>query len=236
MAENEDRYCMMITPESLSPEAQAALAQSKAALLNDSKWTVGSIIKVKFVGGSADLQKKVRAVAERWTAPGLANLRLNFVPGGDADIRIAFMPGKGSWSHLGTFCRRIPQDQPTMNYGWLTDASTADEIQRVVLHEFGHALGLIHEHQNPQNPIKWNEPAVIQDLSGPPNNWDLPKIKHNMFAKYDPAKVTATGVDSTSIMMYPIPKAWTLDGFSADLNSDLSPSDKALIHKVYPGT
>ena len=236
MADNQDRYCMMITPESLSAEAKASLSQSKAALLNDFKWTVGSVIKVKFVGGSPELQKKVRSVAERWIAPGMANLKFSFLASGDADIRIAFMPGKGSWSYIGTFCRKIPQDQPTMNFGWLTDTSSATAIQQVVLHEFGHALGLIHEHQNPQNPIDWNKPAVVQDLSGPPNNWDPETIQRNMFDKYDASKVTATPVDADSIMMYPIPKSWTLDGFSADLNNDLSSNDKKLIHKVYPGT
>jgi hypothetical protein len=227
---------MVITPDSLSPEAKAALEGRKAALLNDYKWSVGSAIKVKFVGGSPALQQKVRKVAERWTDAGLANLKLNFVPSGDADIRIAFQQGDGSWSYIGTYCKNIPQNQPTMNYGWLTDGSSADEIQRVVLHEFGHALGLIHEHQNPKNAIRWNKPAVIQDLSGPPNNWDPDTIQHNMFDKYDPNKVTATAVDADSIMMYPIPKSWTLDGFSADMNGELSPNDKKLIHKVYPGT
>jgi hypothetical protein len=227
---------MVITPDSLSPEAKAALEGRKAALLNDYKWSVGSAIKVKFVAGSPALQQKVRKVAERWTDAGLANLKLNFVPSGDADIRIAFQQGDGSWSYIGTYCKNIPQNQPTMNYGWLTDGSSADEIQRVVLHEFGHALGLIHEHQNPKNAIRWNKPAVIQDLSGPPNNWDPDTIQHNMFDKYDPNKVTATAVDADSIMMYPIPKSWTLDGFSADMNGDLSPNDKKLIHKVYPGT
>lgn len=236
MADNQSRFCMVITPDSLSPEAKAALEGRKAALLNDYKWSVGSAIKVKFVGGSPALQQKVRKVAERWTDAGLANLKLNFVPSGDADIRIAFQQGDGSWSYIGTYCKNIPQNQPTMNYGWLTDGSSADEIQRVVLHEFGHALGLIHEHQNPKNAIRWNKPAVIQDLSGPPNNWDPDTIQHNMFDKYDPNKVTATAVDADSIMMYPIPKSWTLDGFSADMNGDLSPNDKKLIHKVYPGT
>jgi hypothetical protein len=118
----------------------------------------------------------------------------------------------------------------------LTDQSSPEEIQSVVLHEFGHALGLIHEHQNPKKAIKWNKPAVTQDLSGPPNNWSPETIQHNMFDKYDPAKVTATNVDADSIMMYPIPKSWTLDGFTADFNADLSSNDKKLIHKVYPGT
>ena len=51
----------------------------------------------------------------------------------------------------------------------------------MILHEFGHALGLIHEHQNPIQAIDWNKPAVIADLSGPPNNWDRDTIEHNMF-------------------------------------------------------
>ena len=34
--------------------------------------------------------------------------------------------------------------------------------------------------------------------------------------------------------MYPIPAAWTNDGFSADLNPDLSERDKQLIREVYP--
>ena len=48
-----------------------------------------------------------------------------------------------------------------MNYGWLTPESAQDEVRRVVLHEFGHALGLIHEHQNPKGGgIEWNRDAV----------------------------------------------------------------------------
>jgi len=227
---------MLITPESLSSEAKKALEGRKAALLDDYKWPIGSTIKVKFMEGSTALQKKVRDVAEQWTQRGLANLTLNFVPSGDADVRIRFQQGNGSWSYIGTYCKNIPQDKPTMNYGWLTDSSSQDDIQRVVLHEFGHALGLIHEHQNPKHAIKWNNPAVIQDLSGPPNNWTPETIQHNMFDKYDPDKVTATDVDAESIMMYPIPKAWTLDDFSAGMNGDLSAKDQQLIHKVYPGT
>jgi hypothetical protein len=34
-------------------------------------------------------------------------------------------------------------------------------------------------------------------------------------------------------MMYPIPESWTLDGFSADLNADLSAQDVAFIQEVY---
>jgi hypothetical protein len=53
-----------------------------------------------------------------------------------------------------------------------------------VLHEFGHALGLIHEHQNPVGGIQWNKPAVYADLGGPPNFWGKATVDNNMFATY----------------------------------------------------
>jgi hypothetical protein len=167
-----------------------------------------------------------------WTK--IANLTFDFVNGAPTDIRIAFMPGNGSWSFIGTVCRNIDEPKPTMNYGWLTPDSDEAEVRRVVLHEFGHAIGLIHEHQNPKGGIKWNKPAVIHDLSGPPNNWDEATIENNMFRFYPPTEVVATDVDASSIMMYPIPRAWTVDGFSAGLNGELSENDKNLMRNVYP--
>lgn len=129
---------------------------------------------------------------------------------------------------------QIPAPEPTMNYGWLTPDSNDDELHRVVAHEFGHALGLIHEHQNPDTPIDWNRAAVIADLSGPPNNWDEATIENNMFKRYDPSEVSTTPTDRLSIMMYPIPASWTNDGFSADLNKELSDTDRDFIRGAYP--
>ena len=230
---NPNRFCMCPTPDTLSETAKQAMSGKKAALLNEYRWPAASVIKVKFLSGSPPLQAKVRDAALLWTGPGLANLTLDFVPSGPAEIRVSFVEGDGSWSYIGTDCQRFPEPQATMNFGWLHDGSSDDEIRSVVLHEFGHALGLIHEHQNPNRPIDWNKPAVYRDLSGPPNNWDKRTIDHNMFAKYEPGAVTATPVDAKSIMMYMIPAAWTNDGFSAGLNEDLSPDDKRLINQAY---
>jgi hypothetical protein len=215
MAENEHYYCMCITEKQLSPDEQKTLSSTRAAVLKSAKWQRGETITVRFLEGDPGLQERVRAVAREWTAPGMAPVNLDFRNSGPTDIRIAFRQGNGSWSYLGRACRSIPEPNPTMNFGWLTPASPDNVLRPVVLHEFGHALGLIHEHQNPEGGIRWNKAAVINDLSGPPNNWDDATIENNMFKAYEKKDVIATQVDPTSIMMYPIPKAWTLDGFSA---------------------
>jgi hypothetical protein len=120
-----------------------------------------------------------------------------------------------------------------MNYGWIDADSPEDELRGVVLHEFGHALGLIHEHQDPVAAIQWNRAAVIQELSGPPNNWSVEQIEFNVLTPAAPDDVDATPLDPKSIMMYPIPASWTMNGFSTGTNTDLSDLDRKFIRKQY---
>lgn len=234
MSENETHFCMCITNEGrLNDADRERLQRHKAALLVGAKWDLGANIRIRFLGGAPELCDRVKKVALEWTK--LANINLDFINMGECEIRIDFQPGRGSWSYLGTQCQDRPQSEPTMNFGWLTPESSDDELRRVVLHEFGHALGLIHEHQNPKGGIRWNRAAVIKDLSGPPNNWDDATIESNMFMKYSATDVDATDTDPKSIMMYPIPKSWTENGyFSAELNSELSEKDRAFISEAYP--
>jgi serralysin len=233
MTVNDKHFCCCLTAGPLTAEDKMALAGHKAALLDAAKWNAGAPISVRFLEGEPALQQRVRKIAEEWT--NLANLIFDFRNNGPTDIRIGFEQGNGSWSYLGKMCREIKEPKATMNYGWLTLASSDDEVRRVVLHEFGHAIGMIHEHQNPKGGgIKWNRDAVIRDLSGPPNNWDPATIEENIFKKYKPNVLSATAVDPKSIMMYPIPLAWTCDGTSAGLNSELSETDKWFIAQHYP--
>jgi hypothetical protein len=151
MADNQDRYCVVMTSEDLSPNARRTLPEEdkkrqaghKAALLLSAKWPVAAPVTIRFLAGTPELQERVQKVASEWAA--LANLKLQFRTSGPTNVRIAFDQGKGSWSYLGTVCKMIAEPLPTMNYGWLAPTSSDDEVRRVVLHEFGHALGLIHE-------------------------------------------------------------------------------------------
>jgi hypothetical protein len=182
--------------------------------------------------GDPDVQNRVKAVAQDWVQTGLANLVLDFRNDPNTLIRISFQY-RGSWSVIGTGCRQIPPTQPTMNYGWLKSTSTDAAVRRVVLHEFGHALGLIHEHQSPAGGINWDKEAVYEHLSGPPNSWSREVIDRNVFEPHTAAETNFTATDPKSIMMYPIPKHWTTDGFSVGLNGDLSPTDRKFIQSEY---
>lgn len=226
----EDRYCFAWLEESTGGQGR-----ERAALWREAMWPPRGVITVSFLDGDPGLRDRVKSAALAWTGPNLARLTLEFRKDtNDTDVRIAFAQGAGSWSLIGTTCRRAKPGSPTMNFGWLTPDSTDEDVRGVVLHEFGHALGLIHEHQNPAGGIKWNKDAVYAELSGPPNRWDKDKIDQNMFQPWAKCETNFTKVDAKSIMMYPIPKRWTEDGFTAGTNTELSDIDKSFIATQYP--
>ena len=80
-----------------------------------------------------------------------ANLNLQFVASGAAEIRISFAEKGFSWSTMGTDALIVGAQEATMMYGWLDANTPLREYQRVVRHEFGHAIGLI-PYQRPCRP------------------------------------------------------------------------------------
>ncbi len=191
-------------------------------------WMNGSKLRVRFIGGTAAQQAQAREQALWWTQH--ANLKFDFNNAPDAEIRVAFDSSDGAWSYVGTDNRGIPLDQPTMNLGFM-DGGTAG-------HEFGHAIGLAHEHQNPAGGISWNEATVIRDLSGPPNNWTEAMVRHNVLNKYRVDQVNGTAFDPNSLMLYFFPGSWVKSGIGTHANDVLSAVDKAYIAsaKAYPKT
>lgn len=191
-------------------------------------WINGSKLRVKFMGGSASKQATAKEQAQWWSKH--ANLTFEFIDVPDAEIRIAFDTSDGAWSYIGTDCRKVPQSEPTMNLGFL-DGGTAG-------HEFGHAIGLGHEHQNPDGGIEWNEDVVIRELGGPPNNWTPAQVRHNVLEKYQVDQIRGTKFDPNSLMLYFFPGRWTKSGKGTKANETLSDLDKSFIasEEAYPRT
>lgn len=191
-------------------------------------WMNGSTLRVRFIGGTAAQKAKVKEQSGWWDAH--ANLKFEFNDAPDAEIRISFDENDGAWSYIGTDCRNIPLNDATMNLGFLDGGTVA--------HEFGHAIGLAHEHQNPAGGILWNEQVVIREMAKSPNFWDEATTRHNILKKYSIDQINGTDFDPESIMLYFFPAEWTLNGIGTQANEVLSEIDKLFIAgaKMYPKT
>lgn len=192
-------------------------------------WQNGSNLRVRILyGGTKELREKIKQYALIWTK--YANIKFTFVDEGDAEIRVAITSvSSGSFSELGSKCLGITnQKLPTMQLG--LEYAREEKIQRTTLHEFGHALGCVHEHQGPAADIKWNEEYVI-NYHIQETSWDEKLVRHNIFNRQNAEQ---TIFDKDSIMVYPFPKEWTTDGFHVELSLVLSTGDKEVIRKMYP--
>lgn len=203
---------------------------TRAAIEFKKRWQPGKTLRVLFMDGDPVVQQKVAAIFPEWSRH--ANIRFQVSNDLDSEIRISFQQ-PGSWSYIGTDALLIPKSKPTMNYGWLKPHTDPEEYQRVVLHEFGHALGLIHEHQNPSTDIPWNKEAVYQYYSGPPNYWSREQTDRNLFQTYGKDITQFTRFDRDSIMLYPVEQRFTNGDFAVGWNKTLSALDKEFIGRQY---
>ena len=217
-------------------KAEGVALVARMALVKSKQWPAGSVVRCRFLDGSAKMRKKVRTYAVEWEKS--ANIRLKFVGNGPAEIRVSFFADAGSWSAVGRDALNsayFPLHQPTMNFGWVRDNSDAAEDRAVILHEFGHALGCVHEHQSPTFSRVWNEAEVMKYFQGPPNYWNAEEIRGNVLKKYSPNGIAATKFDPKSIMLYAFDADLFADGLgSTNENTVLSATDKAMIRKMYP--
>jgi len=224
------------TFERVLPDVDASdVHATRAAIVFAKKWPIGTTLKCRFLDGGPKQRRKVEEKARLWEE--FANVKLRFTRRHDEHIRISFTADPGSWSAVGTDClveRYFPRYQPTMNYGWLRDDTDDTEYERVVVHEFGHALGLIHEHQSPAAGLQWNTAEVYRVFSGPPNFWTKEQIDFNILEHYSASQTQYSKFDPRSIMLYSFPAQLFLDNKGTKSNTHLSATDKKFIGQQYP--
>lgn len=216
----DDSYALSETPEDG--------VSDRASGKKNKFWAPGQRIRVRFLNGSATLQNKVFAYAQQWES--YANVDFVRVSSGTAEIRVAF-DRDGHWSYLGKENLSIPANRKTMNLEF--NEGTPDvEVRRTTLHEFGHALGLMHEHQHPMNNIPWNKSAAYafyQKTQG----WSRKEVDDNVLNKNTWESSQHTDFDAKSIMEYPVPQELTLGNYEIGWNTTLSSNDKYFIGQVY---
>ena len=179
-------------------ENRGETSKGHAVFKNNNNWVTGQTIRIRFVGGSVELQNKIKEYASEWTSA--ANLNFVYVGTNDeSDAAIFFQTGSNY-----TFGKSI-------NFGQLSNPNATDEIIRgITLHEFGHLLGLQHENQSPAANIQWNKPVVYdyyQNVIG----WNRDLVDSQIFNALPTTSYnTYTPYDDSSVMTYSFPASFTL--------------------------
>jgi hypothetical protein len=200
------RYCALpkVPPRTFGPEVSPDRARLIQA--TSKKWVNGTTLRYWFFdsgpNAAGDDQKDmVREGFGVWHDVGIGINFQEVSDANDAEVRIGFLRGDGSWSFIGRDVIDIPgQGERTMNFGW--DLRTDPRGVDVPVHEIGHTLGFPHEHQNPFAGIVWNEQNVLAYFGGPPNSWLEDTTRTNILNKLSPADVRGTQWDPNSIMHY----------------------------------
>ena len=176
-----------------------------------------------------DIIPMIKEIVQSRVEP-IVNLKFVFTDDpSNANIRIGFLKNEGSWSYLGTDALRIrTPSEATMNFGWF-DVAT-------VIHEFGHLLGMVHEHQTTYgNNIEWNLPKLYEwgfDTQG----WDKAQVNTQIVDKYSQNVLNGSTFDRSSIMIYFFPNELTINNSGTKINSKLSANDVIYINNNYQGS
>jgi hypothetical protein len=228
-------------PPGLAKKLNATPPTRRAALVPDKRWPNGSTLRLSFLDGDPNLQAQVAAVATQWTK--FANLNFNFLNGFDpnSDVLISFnnqyRPGgaRASWSLIGQDCANPQARQGGPSMYLFNDFQTNDELNRIVLHEFGHTLGLIHEHKSIASTLQFDVQKTIAYFGSGAGL--SPDDVMEQVINRDYTATSYTDFDPDSIMLYEFPAEIMLDGIGTHANSHLSPTDISFIESSqgYPG-
>jgi hypothetical protein len=173
------------------------------------------------------------ATASEWSAS--ANVRFVESASPAAEVRLRFTSSNTSWARIGTTYRDAyaAPESASVSLGNVSASTPPDSFRAVVLHEFGHTLGLIHEHPQPGSALDWNEVEAI-DYFARTYAWSEQDVRMWVFGRYELADVSEGRYDSLSIMHYPLPGALTYSGRGAPFNHELSARDRRFIALAYP--
>jgi hypothetical protein len=183
-------------------------------------------LNVGFMGGTREQKRTVQRFASEWIGGGLEkHIRFVFDTSLErSHIRVSFKKNGGNVPEVGARADHVPKSKPTMNL--------ADLTRRAILHEFGHALGLRHEHHHPEAGIVWNRPAVLARYRE--HGWSDKKIEENVFRRFNKThSCNGSAFDPDSVMLYPFDRELTLNGVASKLNEHISRGDRRCLIRTY---
>ena len=210
--------------------AQGSALPPTASSFAEKKWGNGSTIRIAFLNGDTERQRRVSDIAQAWIED--CGLRFDFTaPASDAEVRIEF--GMDSWSYLGRDCLNIPRPKATMLLPQFVSSDSLD-FKEAVLRQFGHLLGLINEQLQPNADLPWRK-SLVYAWFRQNYFWTKSAVDFQVFQKVPPGYY---GIDKPfdrdSIMLSAFPGFLFTDGVAVERKSSLSAGDKQFVARLYP--
>lgn len=226
LEEQEQWICTTVDVEGgIRPGSSIKPVTRGVAVKKDKRWPAHTQLKVYFFD-VVPTSKRLDFIdiARQWLVNGVS-LSLDQTNNIDeSHIRVKLEKGSNV-SRVGTFAGSHPKD-------WTLKVH--DVTPDRVLHEFGHALGLLHEYFHSQRNFAWNEENVYRDYAIHPG-WNKSQVDQWVFekaAEYNKEEITRFDIDS--VMVYPMKKEWSTLNRAFPVPSKLSQGDIDTIRKLYP--
>ena len=216
--------------------SESAVEIKKAALVADTTklWENGKILNVVFLDGSQEMQESVAKYAKEWSLYANIDFKFytkdNFPKSLKPDIRVTFK-AKGNNSSVGTDSKRDFWAHSMS----LSALSNENFINRYyIIHEFGHAIGLEHEHQNINRSFELDEDnayAYCKKVF----SMNKTDCRNFIFEVKRGKAIYSSKYDPKSIMHYSLHEDMLKEKMDLSTSYNLSLLDKLEIAKLYPG-
>lgn len=178
--------------------------------------------------------KSIKQYAEEWTKYGNIKFNFNFetpctLAKNNSQIKISGdHPSGYYWSLIGS---RGSKNDTTLNMPNFLNVSDDIKFRRKVIHEFGHALGLLHEQQNKEIKCEIDIESIIAQTG---KSREFVEKNYKIFEK--DYIIDSSNYDSLSIMHYPMQPWYFKNGCKIKIaeNNEISEGDANMIRKKYP--
>ncbi|AZE93397.1 hypothetical protein C4J95_1271 [Pseudomonas orientalis] len=227
-------------PPNMAPAhaTHAPLSRTKRGVAApDRLWPQHSVLTISLLNMTKEQKDVIKHNINKW-APH-TNLYFKFTDRPNGDIRIvAKNDTDNAWSMIGTAAKKIPLSEPTMSIGF---KRTPTDLAATIQHEFGHALGLRHEHQHPDRTLDLNKPNIHQEYES--QGLFAYNADEEVIQTPPRIQVKASPYDQKSIMHYgfkasdlqsgpPIPRPTQISGEDEHFMQSLYPQDKSLLGRL----
>lgn len=268
--EQEQAFKVLFQANSAAPSYMAQLLKSGAAPFSIidkfRKWEPGTTLKVCFHSAGAEgVKARIAQIATQWSKYGAIYFDFGKAPAyrlcqakDGAMVRVSFRQ-KGYFSRIGS--RALLSDvnnEVTMGLQDLDEPRypiDGEKFKSIVIHEFGHALGLAHEHQHPaadcypqfnliaiKQAYEWNDQEADENLKTLQLSSvaTVDKLYKTGLGPDGDVYVFSNAPDKLSVMRYDLRREdfYQPPGscFDPTRNSEPSKGDQEALARAYPKT